>query len=343
MLPPKKIGVGMIGAGLIAPLHAAGFQELPEKAVVVAICDIDQEQAETLAMLFGARVYNDYQQLIDDPHVDLVDVLLPHHLHYPAAMAVLNARKHLLLEKPVAMTYQESVEIVNAARQAGVHFSVAENTRFIKAYIEAEKWIRAGKLGKITLVRTFLPANERIRLSSDDFWGKKARYGGGALIDSGPHTFYLLKWLFGEFKDLTAFTSQIYAVSSEVEDNAEVLGHLANGAKFSCCFSFTTEIPHSERLEVYGTNGALIVDQLANPPAKFYADPTDFDGTPLEGVEYDPMGWQFFSVVEEVKDFIGAVWENRSPTVDPTDCCYAIHIIEKAYESSRKGNRLIVV
>jgi UDP-N-acetyl-2-amino-2-deoxyglucuronate dehydrogenase len=343
IMPSKKIGVGIIGAGLIAPMHAAGFQELPEKAEVVAICDIDREQADTQAMMFGAQVYTDYQQLIDDPAIDLVDVLLPHHLHYPAAMAVLKARKHLLLEKPVAMTYPESVEIVNTARQAGVHFSVAENTRFIKAYIEAEKFIRAGRLGKITLVRTFLPANERIRLSSNGFWGKKANHGGGALIDSGPHTFYLLKWLFGELKDLTAFTSQIYEVGSEVEDNAEVRGHLASGAEFSCSFSFTTEIPHSERLEVYGTSGALIVDQLANPPAKFYADPTDFDGAPLEGVEYDPMGWQFFSIVEEVKDFINSVWEDRPPAVDPMDCCYAVHIIEKAYESARNNHQLVLV
>jgi predicted dehydrogenase len=340
-MSPEKIGVGIIGAGLIAPMHEAGFQEMPDKVEVVAICDIDREQAETQALMFGARVYTDFQQLIDDPKVHLVDILLPHHLHYQAAMAVLKARKHLLLEKPVALTYQESLMIAEAARQAKVHFSVAENTRFIQAYIEAEKLIKAGKLGKILLVRTFLPANERIRLSNDAFWGKRASHGGGALIDSGPHTFYLLKWLFGDFEDLAAYTSQIYNVRSEVEDNAEVRGHLANGAEFSCGFSFTTEIPHSERLEVYGSRGALIIDQLANPPAKFYAEPTDFDGSPLAGVEYDPMGWHFFSIVEEVKDFVNSVWEDRPPTVDPLDCCYAVHIVEKAYESARQNHQLV--
>jgi len=334
----QKLRVGIVGAGLIAPSHAAGFQEVPDKAEVVAVCDCDQEKAETLAALFDARVYTEFQQLIADPRVDLVDVLLPHHLHYPVAMAVLQAHKHLLLEKPIAMTYQDSLEIYQAAKEAGVIFGVAENTRYVQAYRAVEKIIRNGQLGDITLVRTFLPANERVRLTCDDFWGKQIACGGGALIDSGPHTFYLLKWLFGGVEKLTAFTSQIYKAASEVEDNADVRGYLANGAYFQSSFTFTAEIPHSERLEVYGTKGSLIVDQLVDPPVKVYLDPTDFDGTPLEGVVYDPMGWHFFSIVDEVKDFVSTVIENKQPTVDPLDCCYAIHVIEKAYESAHNNS-----
>lgn len=342
-MPSAKIRVGIVGAGLIAPNHAAGFQEVPDLAEVVAVCDTNRESAENLATLFDARIYADYRELIADPQVDLVDLLLPHHLHYPAAMAVIRAKKHLLLEKPVAVSYSQSLEIVEAARQAGIHFGVAENTRYIRAYVEAEKLIRAGRLGDITLVRTFLPANERVRLSSDDFWGKHAAFGGGALIDSGPHTFYLLKWLFGEIQELVAFTSQIYRVKSEVEDNADVRGRLAGGADFLSSFTFTAEVPHSERLEVYGTAGSLIVDQLNNPPARLYAEPTDFEGSPVEGPQYDPMGWHFFSIVEEVKDFVRSLAEGRPPAVDPLDCCYAIHVIEKAYESVRNHSQLIQV
>jgi UDP-N-acetyl-2-amino-2-deoxyglucuronate dehydrogenase len=338
-----KIHVGIVGAGLIAPNHAAGFQEVPELAEVVAVCDTNRENAENLAGMFDAKIYSDYHALIADPHVELVDLLLPHHLHHEAALAVIDARKHLLLEKPVAVSYRQALEICEAARKAGIHFGVAENTRFIRAYIEAEKLIREGRLGEITLVRTFLPANERIRLSSDDFWGKRAGFGGGTLIDSGPHTFYLLKWLFGEIKELTAFTSQLYHVDSEVEDNADVRGRLTCGADFLSSFTFTAEVPHSERLEVYGTTGSLIVDQLVNPPIKFYAEPVDFDGSPVEGPEYDPMGWHYFSIVEEVKDFVHTVREDRPPTVDPLDCCYAIKVIERAYESARNGNRLVQV
>jgi predicted dehydrogenase len=338
-----KLKVAILGAGLIAPNHAAGFQEVPNLAQVVAVCDTNRENAEILAAMFDARIFTHYRDLIADPDIDLVDVLLPHHLHYPVAMEVIAAKKHLLLEKPVAVTYRKSLEIYEAAKKSGIHFGVAENTRYIRAYIEAEKIIQSGKLGKITLVRTFLPANERMRLSSDDFWGKHRGMGGGTLIDSGAHTFYLLKWLFGDIKELTAFTSQIYDVKSEVEDNADVRGKLTCGADFLSSFTFTAEVPHSERLEIYGTNGSLVIDQLVNPPVKFYGEPVDFDGTGVEGPEYDPMGWHYFSIVEEVKDYVRTVVEDRPPTVDPLDCCYAVKVIEKAYESVKNGNKLVQV
>jgi len=343
MMTPKKLRVAILGAGLIAPNHAAGFQEVPDLAQVVIVCDTNHENAENLAVMFDSRITSEYRELLADPEVDLVDVLLPHHLHYEVALAAIQAKKHILLEKPVAVTFKQSLEIYEAAKEAGIHFGVAENTRYIRAYVEAEKILRSGKLGQITQVRTFLPANERMRLSSEAFWGKKAGFGGGTLIDSGPHTFYLLKWLFGEVKELVAFTSQLYHVESEVEDNADVRGRLACGAEFLSSFTFTAEVPHSERLEVYGTTGSLIVDQLVNPPVKFYAEPVDFDGSPIEGPEYDPMGWHYFSIVEEVKDFVHSLVEGRPPEVDPLDCCYAIRVIEKAYESARNGNKLVQV
>jgi predicted dehydrogenase len=340
---PKKYNVAILGAGQISSNHAAGFQEVSDLAQVVTVCDINHENAENLATMLDARITSDYRQVLADPDVDLVDIILPHHLHHEVALATIAAGKHLLLEKPVAVSYQQSLEICEAARRAGIHFGIAENTRYVPAYLEAEKLIRSGRLGEITLVRTFLPANERMRLSRDDFWGRKAGCGGGALIDSGPHSFYLIKWLFGEVKELTAFTSQLYKFDSEVEDNADVRGKLVCGADFLSSFTFTAEIPHSERLEVYGTTGSLIVDQLANPTVKFYAEPVDYEGSPVEGPEYDPMAWHFLSIVEEVKDFVQSLVEGRRPIVDPFDCCYAVKVIEKAYESVQKGNTLVQV
>ncbi len=339
----KRIRVGIIGAGLIAPFHATGFQEISELAEVTEVCDINSEAAAEVARMSEARVFTDWQQMIKESDVDLVDVLLPHHLHKPVALAVIAAGKNLLLEKPVAMTFKDSVEICAQAKQAGIYLGVAENTRFITAYIEAEKLIKSGELGEILTVRTFLPANERMRLSDPNFWGRKRENGGGPLLDSGVHTFYLLKWLFGGVKELVAFSSQKYRLGSEVEDNADVRGVLECGADFVSGFSFTTEVPHAERLEVYGSKGALIIDQLANPVAKLYREPTDLDGTSLPGIEYDPLGWHFFSVVEGVKDFVCGLVEGRPPTVNLQDCCHAVRVSEAAYQSVAKGNRPVKV
>jgi UDP-N-acetyl-2-amino-2-deoxyglucuronate dehydrogenase len=337
----KPVRTAILGAGLIAPIHAAGFQEVPELAQVTVVCDTNRENAENLATMFDARIVPDYREVLADPAVDLVDIVLPGYLHYEVAMAAIRAGKHILLEKPVTHSYRESLEICEAARAAGIYFGIAENTRYIRAYLEAEKLLQEGRLGSIYSVRTFLPANERTRLQSPDWWGKRAAQGGGTLIDSAPHTFYLLKWLFGEVSELRAFTSQLFPVESECEDNADVRGKLACGADFLCSFSFTTEIPHSERLEIYGSTGALIIDQLVDPPVKFYSEPVDFDGSAVEGPQYDPMGWHYFSIVEEVKEFVRGLVNGVPPAVNPLDCCYAIKVIEKAYESARSGGSLV--
>ena len=338
-----KIRIAMLGAGLIAPIHAAGFQEMADQAEVAWVCDTDEEKARDLAGLFDARVTTDYREAIADPGVDLVDVLLPHHLHLPVARDVFAGKKHLLIEKPLALTYADALAICHQAQEAGLCLMVAENTRYIQAYRAAEEIVRSGKLGEISLVRTFLPANERIRLSSPDFWGKKRAQGGGALIDSGPHSFYLLNWLFGPVREVAAFTGTLYRVGSEVEDNADVIGALESRARFLSSFTFTAEIPHSERLEIYGSQGSLIVDQLADPVVKYFADPTDYEGSPVEGVESDPMGWHYFSIVEEVKDAIRTLAEGTPPLVDPLDCAEAVRVIEAAYQSVRSGGRPVLV
>ncbi|MCA9908116.1 MAG: hypothetical protein KC519_05650, partial [Anaerolineae bacterium] len=149
-------------------------------------------------------------------------------------------------------------------------------------------------------------------------------------------TFYLLKWLFGELASLQAFHSQLVSIS-EVEDNAIVIGRMASGTTFTLQFTFTAESPWTERLEIYGTTGALIIDQIANPPAILYRGTEDFQGTPLADVPYDPVNWKYNSILAETKDFIQTVWDDGMPKVDPADAHYGLLMIEAAYESARNG------
>ncbi|MGE5124619.1 MAG: Gfo/Idh/MocA family protein, partial [Acidobacteriaceae bacterium] len=134
-----KIRVGMVGLGVISWAHEGGFTEAAEQCAITAMCDIDAARASDRASIHSARAYTDYHELIHDPDVDLVDIILPHHLHHQAALETIEAHKHLLIEKPLAMTYADSLEICQRAEARGIHFSVAENTRYVKAYIEAER------------------------------------------------------------------------------------------------------------------------------------------------------------------------------------------------------------
>ena len=338
----SKLGVGIAGLGLIAPEHATGYRRLADLVEIRGVCDVDLTRAKAFAEEFGGRPYGNLDDLIDDSSIEAIDLLLPHALHYDAAMAVLNAGKHLLIEKPLAPTYAESVAICRRAEDVGVRFMVAENTRYMKGYQAAGRLLSDGTIGTVNHVRTNLSSWDKARLSRPDFWGRQYRTGGGLILDTGAHSFYLLKWLLGPFRELSASATQVFPleVEVEVEDTAEVLGTLANEAHFICGLTAVSEIPHNERLELYGTDGAIIVDQMADPVVKVFRGHLDFKGAAVEGVPFGPDawhpgGWHFESVIEEVADFVHSIVDSRAPLIDPYDCAYAIGVVEAAYEAIR--------
>ena len=323
----RKVRVGMIGLGAISFAHEAGFSEMGDTCEIVALCDINQEEVDNrLGMYEGCKGYTHYQELLDNPQVDLVDITVPHDMHYEIAKAALEKGKHVLVEKPIAVISEQGAELIALAKVAGVKFSVAENTRFVTAYLKAEEILKQGLLGDIWTVRTLIAGSEVHRIKDPNLWHGKLPYGG-VILDSSVHNFYLFKWLFGGIRDVLGFASKIVP-EGEAEDNGLILGQLANGAEFQLNTSCTMEIPWTERVEIYGSKGGMIIDQLANPVVKYYLGSNDIDGTAVEGVPFDPLGWKFSSMVAEIKDFVTAVIEDRPPIIDPADALYALQAAE---------------
>jgi predicted dehydrogenase len=337
-----KPGVAIVGLGLIARTHATAYQQLADLADLVVVCDIDRDRATAFGAEFGARPVFDLADVIADPAVDVVDLILPHHLHTQASFAVLDAGKHLLMEKPVAGSYPESVAILRRAEASGVHFMVAENTRYAPAYLAVERLLRGGAIGDVVHARTFLRSNEKAHLSMPGYWRTQFAMGGGLILDTGAHSFYLLKWLLGEVTELAAFSTKVFALPNEIEDTAYVRGRLASGAMFSAGFTSVSEVPHSERLELYGTTGGILVDQVADPVVKLFRGDQDFRGEAIEGVPFGPDawhpgGWHWESVIAEVTDYVTSLVEGRRPLIDPWDTAYAIKLVDAAYASILTG------
>lgn len=338
----SKPGVAIVGLGLIARTHATAYRQLANVVDLVSVCDIDRDKATQFAHEFGGKPEFELDHVIADPNVDVVDLILPHHVHLEAAMAVLDAGKHLIIEKPVAGTYEQSTSICRRAEQTGVHFMVAENTRYAAAYVAVERLLREGAIGDVVAARTFLRSNEKAHLSLPGYWRTQYALGGGLILDTGAHSFYLLKWLLGEFEDLVGFSTKVFGLANEIEDTAEVRGRMASGAVFSCGFTSVSEIPHSERLELYGVSGGILVDQMADPVVKLFRGHQDFAGEAVAGVPFGPDawhpgGWHWESVITEVTDYVESLVEGRKPLVDPWDCAYAIKAVEAAYESATAG------
>lgn len=328
----KKVRVGLIGLGSISFAHEAGYAEMGDTCEIIAMCDINKEEVNNrIGMYERVKGYTHYQDLLADPQVDIVDIIVPHALHYEIAKAALEKGKHVLVEKPITVKSEQGKELISLAKQRGLKFSVAENTHFVTAYIKAEEVLKQGILGDVWTVRTLIAGSEVYRIKDPNLWHGKAPYGG-VILDSAVHTFYLFKWLFGGVRDVLGFTSKVIP-EGEAEDNGLVLGHLLNGAEFQLNTSCTFEIPWTERVEIYGSKGGLIIDQLANPVVKYYIGSNDIDGTVVEDVPFDPMGWKFNSMIAEIIDFITAVKEDRPPLVKPEDALYALEAVEAVDQS----------
>ena len=334
------VRVGIIGTGGIAYVHEAGYTEIPDLAQIVAVCDVNVKVARERATPYNARVYADYHALIADADVDMVDITVPHRWHYPIALAALEQGKHVLVEKPMAMTAEQALHLIKTAEVKGVKFTVAENTHFVTAYLEAERLLHANTLGDIRLVRAYIAGSEVGRIKSQTSWvGSPENLG--VLLDSGVHSFYLMKWLFGGVRDIQAIAYKVIP-ESVVDDHTVTFGHLANGAVFETTQSCIVEAPWTERLEIHGSKGSLIIDQLANPPAVHFNGPDDVDGTPLESVPFEPLAWKYLSMIAEVQDFVQAIIEDRLPRINPLYGYHAIQVAEAGYTSIAEGKAVFV-
>jgi UDP-N-acetyl-2-amino-2-deoxyglucuronate dehydrogenase len=332
----QKVGVGLIGLGGISFAHEAGYAELGDDCQIVAMCDLNPEEVENRVSMYEAKGYTRYQDLLADPAVDMVDITTPHVSHYEIALAALRAGKHVLVEKPITVKSELGQELIDCAKSAGLKFSVAENTRFVTAYLAAEKILKDGLLGEIWTVRSLIAGSEVYRLKDPTLWHGKAPYGG-VILDSAVHNLYLYKWLFGGVKDVFGIASKIVP-EGEMEDNGLLLGHLAGGAAFQLNVSCTFEVPWTERVEIYGSAGGMIIDQLVDPVVRYYNGSGDIEGTIVPDVPFDPFAWKFNSMIAEVKDFVSAIREDRPPLVDPADALYAVKVVEAVDRSIQLGH-----
>ena len=339
----SAVGMGLIGLGTISFAHIEGYRIAGDAVDIVAACDTDPATAKHVADHYSCSPYTDYRELLANPAVEAVDIMLPHSLHHEVAGAALRAKKHVLVEKPMAPSSAECRDLIEVARANDRTFTVAENTPFVDAYKAVEKLMEAGDLGELQVVRASISGTEVERLRDTTLWkGRRDGTVGGAIMDAGPHSFYLFKWLFGGIADVSAQSWKLVA-ESEVEDNAVMTGRLANGAVYSVDLSFTAEVPWGERLEIHGSEASVIVDQLADRPVVVYRGSFDFDGTPIAGVNRDVAWWKGASIAAGVVDFVTAIGDGRPPSVDPVDGLLAMHAVEAAYQSVADGGRPVAV
>jgi predicted dehydrogenase len=336
------IRVGLIGLGGIHEAHVEGYQRRPD-ARIAGVCDTDADLAWHKARLYGAQAFTDYRELLASPDIDVVDIMLPHSIHEVVASAALQQGKHVLVEKPLAPSSAAITRLRELAQATGRTLAVAENTPFVSAYRAIAEALRDDLIGSPQVVRTLICGSEVRRMANGGTWkSRRDGSGGGVIMDAGVHSLYLLRWLFGPVKRLRAHAERRIE-ASEVEDFAVITGRLATGIDFVAELTFTAEIPWNERLEIYGSGGSIIADQLTRPVVQHYRNKDDYPGSQLADVAFEPQNWKRNSIVSEIADFIDALQNARPPEVRLDHILDSMQAVEAAYTSLNKAGALVTL
>jgi len=223
----STIRLGLVGCGGMARAHAGRFDRLSSRVSVVAAVDVLAERARAVAELLpGAKAATDFHDVLDD--VDAVLLVLPHHLHHPIGMECLAAGKHVLLEKPMANSEQECLELIEASEKADRVLMIAYCMRFHPLAMRMKELIDEKAYGDVFQVSLW--TEQHTQYGPDHWASSAATLGGGQLFSHGCHYIDVLLWYLGQPVEGTHFGTNYCTPWMEKEGTSNVCIKFASGA-----------------------------------------------------------------------------------------------------------------
>jgi predicted dehydrogenase len=330
------LGIGVVGCGGIAWAHLEAIAKEP-RVRLAAVADVDAARLERVADKFGAPArYGSWDALLEDAAVEAVILPLPHHLHEPAAIAALEAGRHVLVEKPIANTVAEADRMIAAAERARRVLMVGHMKRFNRSVVAMKRAVERGSIGEPFSFETVYYGPREI-IPSIPWVMKKATGGGGPLVGFGTHHVDVLRWLFGEVREVACFTSRAVVEAAEVEDTAALALRFAGGVTGVIHFTWARSVEaFFEQFRVLGSRGEIVVRDceaisMASEPR--FGD-RQFHELDLAEEAGDLGEHQFMA---ELAHFVECVRSGATPLTDAAGGRAAMAVIEAAYRSAESG------
>jgi predicted dehydrogenase len=252
------LGFGILGAGLVAPFHANAVRDA-EGCRLAALCDVDRTRADKLAAEYGVRAYYSLDEMLKDPGVDVVNVALPNHLHHDAVIKAAEAGKHVIVEKPPAMSLRETDNMIETCERAGVKFGCTVQSRVRKAIRATKEAVDAGRFGRLLHADAYMKWFRTTEYYHSDGWRSSRKSGAGVTVQHAFHYIDLLQHLAGPAARVRARMTNLAHPSVQLEDTLLGFIDFANGAQgvieASTAFWPGTDV----RVEIQGTDGTAII------------------------------------------------------------------------------------
>ncbi len=340
-----KVKVGIIGSQFEADIHAASFKIASDAAEVVAVASPTPGNAATLAKRYGIpRVFTDYQEMLKERDIEMVTIAAPNAFHAQMTIDCALAGKHVVCEKPLAMTVEQGEQMIRAARQAGVLLMYAEELFFTPKYLKAKEMAQEGAFGKIHLVKQ---SEKHFGPHSDWFWDVN-RCGGGALMDLGCHGIAFCYWFLGRPAIQFVYCqlgTYVHADKTQGDDEAFCILEFENGALGVVENSWGRRGGMDDRIEVYGSHGVTYANlHMGN------ALPTYSEHGYGYAVEKAPStkGWSYpvfeelwnYGFPQEMAHFAACVRGKENPQATGEDGLVVMRALYAGYASAGEGRKI---
>ena len=358
-MPAKKVRVGIIGCGGIANgKHMPSLSRLPE-VEMIAFCDIIRDKAENAAATYGtpnAKVFEDYRELLAMAEIDVVHVLTPNISHSFITVDALNAGKHVMCEKPMAINYAEGKKMLEAAKKTGKKLTVGYQTRYATDSRYLKECVKAGELGEIYYARALA-----VRRRAVPTWGvflDAEKQGGGPLIDIGTHALDLTLWMMDNYEvDYVVGTSYRKLADTKnaanawgpwdpkkytVEDSAFGFVKMKNGATvyLESSWALNTLQVNEAKTILCGTKGGA--DMLGDEPNTIRLNGERHSRTFIETPSLAGGGAAFYSgngggspADVEARMWIDHILSDKAPLiVQPAQALVVTRVLEAIYTSA---------
>ncbi|AEJ61908.1 oxidoreductase domain protein [Spirochaeta thermophila DSM 6578] len=319
--------IGVLGLGRVARAHLEAIQNLSDRVILEAVCDVNEDRARSVGGEFQAKkVYTDYDSFFKDPNVEAVIICLPNHLHCESAVRAAEAGKHVLVEKPMAMNLAEARKMVEAAEKKEVALMVGQSRRFSRAIQEARK-ARTQIGGPFRLDVSFLV---KFPAPATPWWTDKRKAGHLIILLQGSHSIDTVVWLLG------TLPRKVFSVSKRInpafggEDESDILLEFDSGLA-SIHLSLNTE-PYLHELVWVGDKGSLRLYEYPTNKVYGFSYKLEVNGEKVLEEEQIPSLY-----TNQLSEFIQAIEEKREPLASGREILKTMQVLDAVLESDAKG------
>lgn len=332
----------IVGCGHIAKKHAEAIQNI-EGANLVAVCDKVPQAMGYYVENNGVKPYQDLKEMLSDPTIDVVNICTPSGLHTSIAVEAAKAKKHVIVEKPIALTLEDANLMIQTCRENNVKLAVVHPNRFRPVVQELKKLMNEGRFGKLSHANATVRWNRNQAYYDQAPWRGTKALDGGVLMNQAIHNLDLLIWIMGDVEEVYSMAATRLR-NIEAEDVSTGVVRFKNGA-LGVVEAATTIYPKNleESLSIFGETGTAIIGGTnATQFNHLVIESLDDEETNaiIERVKANPLGKPGHQCI--IEDMIEAIKEDREPIVNGEDGKRALQFVLAFYESAETNQKVVI-